>query len=103
MPRQSGQPGRLRKEFTDRLFASRARAPAGTHEFDQLCTELGIEHRLTPPKSPQTNGKPVIGKLHGISRLRCLLFALNDGSPPCLGCCPPLYFSSISQVGGIGL
>jgi len=46
--------------------------------FDQLCTELGIEHRLTPPKSPQTNGKPVIGKLHGISRLRCLLFALND-------------------------
>ena len=44
------------KEFTDRLFASRARAPSGEHEFDQLCTELGIEHRLTPPKSPQTNG-----------------------------------------------
>ena len=44
------------KEFTDRLFASRARAPSGNHEFDQLCTELGIEHRLTPPKSPQTNG-----------------------------------------------
>ena len=21
-----------------------------------LCAELGIEHRLTPPKSPQTNG-----------------------------------------------
>ena len=48
------------KEFTDRLFASRARAPSGEHEFDQLCTELGtelgIQHRLTPPKSPQTNG-----------------------------------------------
>jgi len=44
------------KEFTDRVFASRARAPSGAHEFDQLCTELGIEHRLTPPKSPQTNG-----------------------------------------------
>ncbi len=26
------------------------------HEFDQLCAEFGIEHRLTPPKSPQTNG-----------------------------------------------
>jgi transposase InsO family protein len=25
-------------------------------EFDQLCTELGIEHRLTPPASPRTNG-----------------------------------------------
>jgi transposase InsO family protein len=44
------------KEFTDRLFASRARAASGSHEFDQLCAELGIEHRLTPPKSPQTNG-----------------------------------------------
>ena len=42
------------KEFTDRLFASRARAPSGSHEFDLLCTELGIEHRLTPPKSPQS-------------------------------------------------
>jgi hypothetical protein len=47
------------KEFTDRLFASRARAPSGNHEFDQLCTELGIEHRLMPPKSPQTNGIPL--------------------------------------------
>jgi len=44
------------QEFTDRLFASRARALSGEHEFDQLCTELRIEHRLTPPKSPQTNG-----------------------------------------------
>ena len=44
------------KEFTHRLYASWARAPSGSHEFDQLCTELGIEHRLTPPKSPQTNG-----------------------------------------------
>ena len=52
------------KEFTDRLFASRARAPSGEHEFDRLCTELGtklgIEHRLTPPKSPQTNGIPLV-------------------------------------------
>ena len=44
------------KEFTDRLFASGPRAPSGPHEFDQLCTELGVEHRLTPPKLPQTNG-----------------------------------------------
>ena len=44
------------KEFTDRLFSSRAREATGEHEFDQLCAELGIEHRLTKPKSPQTNG-----------------------------------------------
>jgi transposase InsO family protein len=48
------------KEFTDRLFASRARAPSGEHDFDLLCAELGIEHRLTPPKSPQTNGIPLV-------------------------------------------
>jgi transposase InsO family protein len=48
------------KEFTDRLFASRARAPSGEQEFDLLCTELGIKLRLTPPKSPQTNGIPLV-------------------------------------------
>jgi hypothetical protein len=44
------------KEFTDRLFASHARAPSGNHEFDQLCQELDIEHRLTQPWTPKTNG-----------------------------------------------
>ena len=28
----------------------------GEHEFDKLCSALNIEHRLTAPKSPQTNG-----------------------------------------------
>jgi transposase InsO family protein len=56
------------KEFTDRLFASRARAPSGTHPFDQLCAELGIEHRLTPSKSPQTNG---MAPCHGFQENRC--------------------------------
>ena len=44
------------KEFTDRLFASRQREPSGNHEFDALCKELGIEHRLTQPRTPRTNG-----------------------------------------------
>jgi len=44
------------KEFTDRLFGLRKRAQSGQHDFDRLCTELDIEHRLTPPRSPQTNG-----------------------------------------------
>ena len=56
------------KVFTDRLFASRARAPSGEHEFDLLCAELGIEHRLTPPKSPQTNG---MAPFHGLLANHC--------------------------------
>lgn len=44
------------KEFTDHLFGLGKRAATGSHEFDQLRTELGIEHRLTPPMHPQTNG-----------------------------------------------
>ncbi len=44
------------KEFTDRLFGLRKRAPTGEHEFDKLCADLDIDQRLTPPKSPQTNG-----------------------------------------------
>jgi transposase InsO family protein len=44
------------KEFTDRLFASRERQATGNHEFDQLCQALSIEHRLTKPRTPRTNG-----------------------------------------------
>jgi len=44
------------KEFTDRLLGPRKRAATGAHEFDTLCAALEIEHRLAPPRSPQTNG-----------------------------------------------
>ena len=44
------------KEFTDRLFGLRRRGRTGNHDFDRLCADLGIEHRLAPPMHPQTNG-----------------------------------------------
>jgi transposase InsO family protein len=44
------------KAFTDRLFGLRKRGATGQHEFDLLCAELGIEHRLALPMRPQTNG-----------------------------------------------
>ena len=43
-------------EFTDRLFGLRRRAATEHHEFDRLCADLGIDHRLAPPMHPQTNG-----------------------------------------------
>ena len=40
---------------TDRLPAGSVE-PSAHHEFDQLCQELGTEHRLTKPRTPRTNG-----------------------------------------------
>ena len=42
-------------QFTDR-FTSKKREPSGLHKFDVRCKALGIEHRLCPPRHPQTNG-----------------------------------------------
>ncbi len=44
------------KEFTDRLFGLRRRTATGNHDFDRLCADIGIEHRLAPPMRSQTNG-----------------------------------------------
>ncbi|NMH16930.1 DDE-type integrase/transposase/recombinase [Tepidiphilus sp. B18-69] len=44
------------KEFTDRFITRGERTPTGTHAFDEPCQALGIEHRLTKPRRPQTNG-----------------------------------------------
>jgi transposase InsO family protein len=42
-------------EFTDRCLR-REQRPSGDHVFDRTCVEQGIEHRLIPPRHPQTNG-----------------------------------------------
>ena len=42
-------------EFTDRCL-KRPRKASGDHLFDQACAEQGVEHRLIPPRHPQTNG-----------------------------------------------
>lgn len=46
-------------EFTDRFGAARwqtERRATGRHRFDQVCARHRIEHRLTRPFRPQTNG-----------------------------------------------
>jgi transposase InsO family protein len=56
-----------------------ARLPSGqsgTHEFGALCEVLGIEHRLTRPKSPQPHG--MVARFNG--RLGLLLS--TPGAPP---------------------
>ena len=42
-------------QFTDR-FTSKTKEPSGDHAFDLQCKAQGIEHRLAPPRHPQTNG-----------------------------------------------
>ena len=41
--------------FTDRLNRPTGN-PSGKHPVDQLCAAHGVEHRLIPPRHPQTNG-----------------------------------------------
>jgi transposase InsO family protein len=44
-------------QFTDRFTAKgRDKEPSGTHVFDRLCKQLGIEHRAMPPRHPKTTG-----------------------------------------------
>lgn len=42
-------------QFTDR-FSSKDKKPSGRHVFDRACSKAEIEHRLAPPRHPQTNG-----------------------------------------------
>ena len=44
------------KEFTDRFYVTGQREPTVKHRFDRVCRRHGIEHRLTKPRTPQTNG-----------------------------------------------
>jgi transposase InsO family protein len=48
-------------QFTDRFTSNKKDTdgksiPTGQHDFDQACNALKIEHRLIPPRHPQTNG-----------------------------------------------
>jgi transposase InsO family protein len=43
------------KEFTDKFIKGR-KEPSGNHKFDKACKQHQIEHRLTRPYTPKTNG-----------------------------------------------
>ena len=44
-------------QFTDRFTGkAKDKEPSNKHAFDRECALLGIEHRLTKPRHPQTNG-----------------------------------------------
>ena len=48
-------------QFTDRFTSKKKddegkRIPSGKHVFDVFCKQSDIEHRLIPPRHPQTNG-----------------------------------------------
>ncbi len=50
-------------EFTNR-FSRGAKEPTGNHRFDKACTAQNIDHRLTEPFTPKTNG--MVERANGI-------------------------------------
>ncbi len=56
-------------EFTDR-FSQGRKIPSGNHRFDKLCKRLQIEHRLTVPGSPKTNG--MVERANGLIKDRTI-------------------------------
>ena len=66
-------PFRIRKVLTDNGkeyaysygYSAKGRRITKTHEFEQLCASLGIEHRRTRPYTPKTNGmvERMIGRI----------------------------------------
>lgn len=56
-------------EFTNR-FSQGRKEPTGNHRFDKLCKQLKINHRLTEPFSPQTNG--MVERANGLIKDRTI-------------------------------
>jgi len=63
-------------EFTDKWAKGKGKV-SGNHKFDIECKEDSIEHRLTAPYTPQTNG--MVERVNG---------TIKDN-----GDCPPMAFS----------
>ena len=83
-------------QFTDR-FTTRKRIPSGQHVFDKACPALQIEHRLAPPRHPQTNGmiERFNGRISGI--VGQTRFASAAELESTLQHCAPTYNNSIPQ------
>ncbi|WP_353661820.1 IS481 family transposase [Hydrogenimonas sp. SS33] len=56
-------------EFTDR-FSQGRKDPTGNHRFDKLCRAFNIDHRLTKPFCPQTNG--MVERANGLIKERTI-------------------------------
>jgi transposase InsO family protein len=56
-------------EFTNR-FSRGQTEPTGNHRFDKLCSALKIDHRLTEPFTPQTNG--MVERANGLIKDRTI-------------------------------
>jgi len=65
-------------EFTDRFTCKKKKA-SGNHDFDISCIESNIEHRLTAPFTPKTNG--MVERVNGtIKNATVKVLTYEDGA-----------------------
>jgi transposase InsO family protein len=70
-------------------------AVIGKHEFDTLCSELGIDRRLTQPQSPQTNG--MVERFNGCIALMTFKAVTFDQGKTLMRRCTVMYCSIINN------
>ena len=80
-------------QFTDR-FTTKSKVPSGKHVFDLACEELGIDHRLCPPRHPQTNG--MVERFNG--RISDVVSQTRFRSPEDLDATLKNYLSTYNQL-----
>lgn len=62
-------------EFTNKLIRSKKGKPCSMEsQFDKLCKEFNIEHRLTKPATPKTNG--MVERANGIIKSNTIMKTL---------------------------
>jgi len=92
-------------EFTDR-FVAKGKKVSGNHKFDKWCAKEDIDHRLTAPRTPKTNG--MVERVNGTIKnatVKCTTYScLEKMTKNLFGFCQPqakMSYLTQSKMSGL--